>query len=372
MTAPKFLKLHLEMIQSLNAKLDRDVILHIGRHKTGTSTLQHSLYQNMDRLAEQGIFYPCTGDPSWAHHEVARLFTSSGRPTKPSSPQLQAALQALANEVHAAPQGRVMISSEAFQNIKPGLLHAAFDPTRTSVYAYIREQYDYAQSSYCQAVQARKDTEDFASYLTHFNPFYDEFLRLWKTDFSPAEFRVQVYARAALYNGDVVQDFCRACGVDTSDFTPIKRNANASIGGPLLTFKREINALPFTEARLKAMTYNKLGRLAETDPLFQQKPTVPADQVAAYRARFTDNNHAVAKTWFDRDELFELKTPKEHAELPAQQELDAIERILAFFSSRKQSGFWDELCAHLAALPATASPYLHNLAKMSAKGKNRR
>jgi hypothetical protein len=364
--------LHLEMIQSLNAKLDRDVILHIGRHKTGTTTLQHCLYQNADNLAAQGIFYPQTCDPAWAHHEIAHLFSNSAHPNRGDSSQLQTALKDLVEATHAAPQERVMISSEAFQNIKPGLLHAAFDSARTSVYAYIWEQYDYAQSSYCQAVQARKDTEDFASYLTHFNPLYDEFLRLWKTDFSPAAFHVQVYARAALYNGDMVQDFCRACSVDASDFTPIKRNANASIGGPLLTFKREINALPFTEARLKAMTYNKLGRLAETDPLFQQKPTVPADQVAAYRARFTDNNHAVAKMWFDRDELFELKTPKEHAELPAQQELDAIERILAFFSSRKQSGFWDELCAHLAALPATASPYLHNLAKMSAKGKKPR
>lgn len=70
MTAPKFLKLHLEMIQSLNAKLDRDVILHIGRHKTGTTTLQHCLYQNADNLAAQGIFYPQTCDPAWAQQEL--------------------------------------------------------------------------------------------------------------------------------------------------------------------------------------------------------------------------------------------------------------------------------------------------------------
>ena len=49
------------------------VILHIGVHKTGTSAIQYALYQNADKLLEQGIFYQAA--PKYRnHHPLAWYF----------------------------------------------------------------------------------------------------------------------------------------------------------------------------------------------------------------------------------------------------------------------------------------------------------
>jgi hypothetical protein len=46
-------------------------ILHIGWHKTGTTTLQQFSYQNRDKLAAIGVHYP-----DWNHNHGAALVST--------------------------------------------------------------------------------------------------------------------------------------------------------------------------------------------------------------------------------------------------------------------------------------------------------
>ena len=46
------------------------VVLHIGTHKTATTTLQDTLATNRALLAEQGIVYPSIGRAT-GHHTLA-------------------------------------------------------------------------------------------------------------------------------------------------------------------------------------------------------------------------------------------------------------------------------------------------------------
>ena len=49
------------------------VILHIGRHKSGTSSIQHCLNRNVDLLSAAGILYPKHGRGGRvAHHDIAK------------------------------------------------------------------------------------------------------------------------------------------------------------------------------------------------------------------------------------------------------------------------------------------------------------
>lgn len=43
------------------SKFDRKLYIHVGPHKTGTTTIQHYLDKHADALALQKVLYPATG-----------------------------------------------------------------------------------------------------------------------------------------------------------------------------------------------------------------------------------------------------------------------------------------------------------------------
>ena len=47
------------------------VVLHIGPHKTGTTTIQRFLFANARALRKHGIFYPKPWDGRYKHDAVA-------------------------------------------------------------------------------------------------------------------------------------------------------------------------------------------------------------------------------------------------------------------------------------------------------------
>lgn len=54
--------------------MTKSIYIHIGPHKTGTTTLQFSLFLNKDKLKKNGILYPDSGIISAklpGHHNLA-------------------------------------------------------------------------------------------------------------------------------------------------------------------------------------------------------------------------------------------------------------------------------------------------------------
>ena len=52
--------------------MSRKIILHIGRHKCGTSSIQRTMEWNREELAGLGFFYPETSKGEIAHHRIGR------------------------------------------------------------------------------------------------------------------------------------------------------------------------------------------------------------------------------------------------------------------------------------------------------------
>lgn len=86
-------------------------LLHIGPHKTGTTTVQAALHQSRDRLANFGVVYA----GARAHSMTAAIGASTNRrlPSNSASAGLRA-WQALADEVRAATARKVVLSSEFY------------------------------------------------------------------------------------------------------------------------------------------------------------------------------------------------------------------------------------------------------------------
>ena len=132
--------------------------LHLGTHKTGTTSLQVFLTSNQARLARAGLYVPRAGRP-WpplsGHHNVAWELNGD-----PRFDPRHGSLADLVVEVASARPPLACISSEDFEYLhdKPHQLRRLIDALGSIGYdvkaiVYVRPQAGYAESLYATLVQ---------------------------------------------------------------------------------------------------------------------------------------------------------------------------------------------------------------------------
>lgn len=287
-------------------------ILHIGRHKTGTSSLQHFLTDNAASFLRSGVLYPRALRQSVAHHELAYLCNDRLFSQLPLGEQhrLLEGLKALQGEIATA--DHVILSSEAFQNVQPTRVaqHLGRDLT---IVVYLREQFQYLVSAYAQAIQNQKLTASLKEYeRTHFRADYERFLSPWVDVFGESRVMVRLFDGETLVDGDIRTDFIRSIGIPVELVGHVRqaRRHNMSIGGAILDFKRRLNAHPFESVVSPAELYGLLESAASRFPELVA-PTADLNALAAsVREKYAAGNEAVRRKYFpQRAALFALKPP---------------------------------------------------------------
>ncbi|MGC1496358.1 MAG: hypothetical protein WA790_11165 [Sulfitobacter sp.] len=337
--------------------LQKDIILHIGQQKTGTSSLQHVLKDSVAFLASIGICYPekCRNGPG--HHHIANFFNSKLRESSAKFGKYADNMEVLQREISEW-EHKILLSSEGFQNANPSLLREVFSPNRTHVIVYIREQLDFALSAYAQGVQSHKTHCSMAAFLRQgFNPNYSAFLNNWKTQFNPASLIVRVYDHEELYARDVVRDFFQVLGLDDTGIHYDGRDKNPSIGGSLLEFKRSINRLDIPQPVLLKASYRALRHLAGSAEKFRRKPVLPESEAQAFRRQFCESNQDVALEYFDRKTLFAEKPIPLTSCTEFVFEKDVVE-ILTYLRNESDSNFYKIIEHYLTEEFAEADPQL--------------
>jgi len=271
--------------------------LHIGRQKSGTSVLQRTLNDSEAALAAAGVTYSRVGRNGVAHHPLAISLAHRG----PADSRSGAAAQRVVAEVVDAlgsGTGTWLFSSEAFQNIPdPALLTGVFDPERTDVIVYLREQYSFAQSSYAQRIHATRGTETFESFLRRTDHGHAALVARWSEQFGARRLTVRGYSRATLVNGDIVDDFMASAKLPVVALTRTAPPQKPLAGGPLLEFKRALNGVANLPRHFDRLAFKTFPAIAASHPDFRAKPSVAAEEVAAYRSRFTEENATLAAVY---------------------------------------------------------------------------
>lgn len=139
------------------------IILHIGTHKTATTTLQRALHANRAELEKHGIIYPHT-PPSTGHHILAAdwidpIFPPGSDFTMPEGGPTR--MWKNIADAHAKSDRTVFISAEAFSRGAPKRMDMKafrslverFD--RIEVVCVLRDQLSYLQSVYMQLLKNR-------------------------------------------------------------------------------------------------------------------------------------------------------------------------------------------------------------------------
>lgn len=286
------------------------IILHIGTHKTATTSIQQFLRHHDATLAERGVFYPnytLIGKGSHYAH-LGMVNALSGR-HKSYSTDTARKFFAKVRE-RAADFDTTIISAEPFYrhvDNKPGdspyytqeeywpLRQAYIDKVQdifgdAQVVVVFRRQMDYAQSLYQEHVKVTSYRRDFRKFLSEFwfHFAFAEQAEAWASHF--ASLQVLNFEKLQ-QTGDAVGEFCRLLSLPIEGLERLPRS-NEGMPVDLVTMKRTLHRVSEDRDALRA----KLERLAnllpdELEPFFKTRSFFTAAREArTFQKSFTAAN----------------------------------------------------------------------------------
>jgi hypothetical protein len=206
--------------------------IHVGPHKTGTSSIQWFLKDNRDELLKHGYFVPESGANHGAHHALARKLCGQDLRT-----HQQLAAANFVRALDETPCKAVIISSEALGGLLRHREYAKAFFTRIrelnlepKLVLFARNQPQRINSSYSSVVKTFRRCEPFEAFVegaTRGSVFrHTPLIEL--ADSHNAELIVRSFTRKTIVHG-VVPEFLQAIGLDPSQFrdTNVRRNEAA-------------------------------------------------------------------------------------------------------------------------------------------------
>jgi hypothetical protein len=195
------------------------LFIHIGFHKTGTSTIQYFCTANLDRLTRLGIHYPRSGRIKGGHGHTN--LAGQLRRSALFRPRFGGARE-IADEFSASNAKHLLLSAEAFHILPPETiqeLKEALPPMPAKIIAYVRDLASMTVSSYAQNAKTGHYTGDFDNYFSsRFRPEvpYRGFRELenWADVFGWPAMHVRELNPEHLDGGDLLTDFVQALGID--------------------------------------------------------------------------------------------------------------------------------------------------------------
>ena len=226
----------------------KTVFIHIGMHKTGTTSLQLFMSRASKELAKQHILYPRSGRSESfrkindGHHNLA-FFLRKKRDVILDKEWVE-----LAIEIENWNGDRAVISSEEFHPLKEvGIAQIKKYLTDCDLHAivYVRNPLSYARSAYKQRMKMGTYAGGFGTFIRdhveHLD--YGALLRRWEEGLGAGRVLLRIFDKA-MKNPGLEKDFCEVIG---ADFEPLRsfvdRPANVSPSDRVIATMRRINRL---------------------------------------------------------------------------------------------------------------------------------
>ncbi len=296
------------------------VVLHIGTDKTGSTSIQNTVFLNRKWLLAHSIYVPETGLGEGNGHAGLLRQLEDG------------ALAQLAAELLAAREAgyaQALLSWEGMSSLWFGRKHirrlmSALGGFQVHVLVYLREQAEVIQSGHLQRVKRNMNLIDIAAIehprtlrerfralaaLRNPNRNYYRLLRPWQRCIPGATFSVRIYSRAQLHGGDVVSDFLDQLKVCRDEhFTGAGEYYNQSLdveGALLLESMKKSPAWKDRIIALVDVTQSLIGVEGQATRYFLSENTV-----ASLRRHYRRSNYKLARHFMGSDAYpFEVLSP---------------------------------------------------------------
>jgi hypothetical protein len=246
-------------------KKPQTIYLHIGYNKTGTMAVQRIFFDNVEKLAKYGIFYPvkCRGKrKSQAHHSlVESLLHHLGKPLpKFVKTKIYSKFpkdhywQLLHKELAETDCETIFISSEAFSRLRGSremmeFVKNQFSGYQVKVLVYLRSQVEYFESAYNQVVKRNYETRTVDEMMKSGWLTMDYFAELeqWAEVFGAENLVVRIYDRNRFVGKNVVEDVLALLKIQVKGHRPdtkewqVKTNYNIRMPNTMVETNRKIN-----------------------------------------------------------------------------------------------------------------------------------
>ncbi|MBJ3778773.1 hypothetical protein [Acuticoccus mangrovi] len=287
---------------------DGSCVLHIGTHKTGTTTIQNFFAKEAETLREKGIqldkYLSCsTGTLMRYAANDSKLFRyriENKETDTASINQYRAQFETRLASLAAAGSTAVFIdeAAELLEQEEILRLIELFNKyfKNITVILYVRPQVDLATSLYTQHLRSGERFPEIIpeKWYSRHHPRFDYLTKAksWNGALTPhkGNFIIREFHRSKLFKSDAVRDFIKFLDIN-DDFPPFEEmNTSLSVEGQ--TLLRKMNKF-FHENSIKdgARLRVKLLNLLEALPDIHDKGRLPSREKAkAFMAHFHEDN----------------------------------------------------------------------------------
>ena len=357
-TPPVFLDATSEDAQETLHRRQR-LLIHIGVHRTGSTSIQQWLHRNRNALLEQGFLYPFAGVN---HNDLARLVTTD-------SAAFQRRLHELVDRATRSEAHTVILSAEDFSWLpRPGDLARLGKVFDVRVLCYVRRQDEWLESWYNQhvkwpwnrATSALTPEAFFAGRQGYHWIDYARTLERWRAVFGGSAITVRPFDEVQSA-GSVIDDFAELCGIDPSRLNVPQVGDNASVSAPSLMLLRLLRLIDKPPAQRTELVRLVRATFDDRDAHAERHVLSPARRRAVV-AEYEASNAAVARTYLGREDgvLFTDPLPADDPSppqiaLPAADEfreeiaLPLVRRYLGRLLAVRRRLAWTDLARGLIA-----------------------
>lgn len=287
------------------------IYLHIGTHKTGTTTIQKFLSRNRQNLLSKRVLYPSS---PVSHHD---LLQNKGK-DKPWGLNFDA-WEYLLKEIKSEKPDKAVISSENFSRLyfeDVSKVRDYMSEFRPKIIVYLRRQDEYFASLYCQAIKTAHHWDSVKKHILDNKAYADYYkiLEPWKKAFGKENIIVRVYEKEQLPEG-LLNDFLQSINLDAHKLD-FKKGQSSNISPSIKKIKIirllnniTIGMMSIEKKKVTGLSYrfliseNPISRLIERLPNFLISNELMSTQERINLLKeFEESNQKVAKEYLGRQD----------------------------------------------------------------------
>lgn len=299
--------------------MTRTLYLHIGSHRTAMTSIQSFLLDNFAQLIQNGCLLPLQKP---RHFEMMNALFSGERNINDVAHLLH---ERADSKAPGADIKRLILSDEDICTREDISILGGFrDHFDVKVVFSLRRQDLWIESWYCQNVKWQWNPAlshcTFMEFLTCRDEFhwinYDRYVRHLEEVFGPENIILSVFEDEQMPNGPVTE-FCHITGNEAVVQPAKEPHLNASMSAVMVEFMRHLPlgdleppARELLRRSLENLDRSVLGHDSRCCEHF-----MPLDMRRTVLSEYQDGNRALAKRYFNRDDLFLHPLPDADAPL---------------------------------------------------------